>query len=110
MITNVCYCGRGGGGGGPLGGGRGLSGLLPVMLSVSFCMELDKDFSRGLGGSFGVDLVLGGREGGMCRSVGVDGAGRTILVCCIIGCSGCGLLFNTPDDWKPEQFNCWVRK
>ena len=79
-------------------GGRG---LLPVILSVGF----DKDFSKGLGGSFGVNLVLGGREGGMCRTVGVDGASRTILVCCIIGCNGWGLLFNTPDDWKPEQLN-----
>ena len=70
------------------------------MLSVGFCTELDKDFSRGLGGSFGVDLVLGGREGGMCRTVGVDGAGRTILVW--------GLLFTAPDDWNPEQLKCWV--
>jgi hypothetical protein len=51
------------------------------MLSVGFCTEFDKDFSGGLGGSFGVDLVLGGREGGMCRTVGVDGEGRAILVC-----------------------------
>ena len=52
-----------------------------------FCIELDKDFSNGLGGSFGVDLVLGGSEGGMCLTVGVDGEGRTILVWCIIGCN-----------------------
>ena len=54
---------------------------MPFKLSVGFFTELEKDLSRGLGGSFGVDLVLGGREGGMCRTVGVDGEGRAILVC-----------------------------
>ena len=43
-------------------------------------MELDKVFSRGLGGSFGVDLVLGGRDGGMCLTVGAGGGGLAILV------------------------------
>ena len=71
---------------------------MPVMLSEGFCMELDKDFSRGLGGSFGVDLVLGGREGGMCRTVGDVADGRTILVCCIIACNCWGLSFDPPDD------------
>ena len=69
-------------------------------------MELDKDFSSGLGGSFGVVLVLGGSEGGMCLTVGVDGGARTILVCCIMGCNSLGLSFNLLDDWKPEQLNC----
>ena len=43
-------------------------------------MELDKDFSSGFGGSFGVDLVLGGRDGGICLTVGAGGGGLAILV------------------------------
>ena len=70
------------------------------MLSVGFCMELDKDLSRCLGGSFGVDLVLGGSEGGMCETVGDVADGGTILVSCIIACNCWGLPFATPDEWN----------
>ena len=59
-------------------GGRGL--CLPGMTSGGICMELDKDFSIGFGGSFGVDLVLGGRDGGICLTVGAGGGGLDILV------------------------------
>ena len=53
------YLGRGGGGGGTRGAGRGGRGRLDFCLLAVLMLD-----SLGLGGSLGVPLVLGGREGG----------------------------------------------
>ena len=70
-------------------------------------MELDKDFSSGLGGSFGVDLVLGGRDGGMCLTVGAAGGGLARLVGWVIGSNILDLSFKMLGDCSPEQLNSW---
>ena len=50
-----------------------------------------------------MDLVLGGRDGGMCLTVGAGGGGLAILVGWVIGSNILVLSFKMWGDCSPEQ-------